>query len=83
MDDARYLEIDTEVEDSGHWFNPSSGRFEATGGSDADNNLDHDPESFRTSALASSVSQDEMGEYMTRKVREQNEKHEQDEIENG
>jgi len=45
--DDRLHEIDNLVDESGHRYNPNTGRFEATIGSDAENYLDHDSQSFR------------------------------------
>jgi hypothetical protein len=68
VDDQRFYEIDIQVEDSGHRYNPNTDRFEATVGSDADANLDHDLKSF-TSALVD-VSEDELRKYASRKSKE-------------
>jgi hypothetical protein len=57
VDDQRFYEIDIQVEDSGHRYNPNTDRFEATVGSDADANLDH-------------VSEDELRKYASRKSKE-------------
>jgi hypothetical protein len=68
MDDTRFQEIDIRVEESGHRYNPNTERFEATVGSDADNNLDYDFQSFRS--MLSDVDLDELRAYMSRKAKE-------------
>lgn len=61
--ETRFHHIDILVEDSGHSYNPLTERFEATVGTDAENNLDHDWQSLRTS-LAEEVGEEEFREYM-------------------
>ncbi|HBJ36131.1 MAG TPA: hypothetical protein DDZ51_15555 [Planctomycetaceae bacterium] len=73
MNDDRYYDIDNQIDDSGHRYNHSSGRFEATIGSDADNNLDHDAGSFL--GTLDGVSEAELNEYMKRKSAELDAKH--------
>lgn len=75
MDDKRFSEIDRRVEESGHRFNPNTGRFDATVGSDVENNLDLDPTSFlaRMGELAKdddAVTDEEFIDYVARKRRE-------------
>lgn len=63
---ARFNEIDAAVEDSGHSFNPQTERFEAIIGSDADNNLDHDWQSF--ASTLPDVTEEELRNYISWKM---------------
>lgn len=66
MDDHRFNEIDIMVSDSGLNYNPTSGRFEATVGSDAENNLDFEW-SDALSMLPEELEEDEFREYVSMK----------------
>jgi hypothetical protein len=60
--EERLAEIDAQVSDSGHRYNSLTGRFDATSGSEAYNNLSHDWQSFL--GTLTDVSEDELKDYM-------------------
>ena len=74
--DARFHEIDALVGDSGYSFNPQTERVELGVGSDAENNLDHDWQSFLD--MLPSVSADEFRAYVTWKKEQAEQAHNQD-----
>jgi len=60
--EARFGEIEALLDSANLWYNPQTGRFEAAGGAEAENNLDHDAESIL--GLLEGVTEEELGAYM-------------------
>ena len=67
MTDARILDVEMLIEDSGRVFNPDTGLIEDTTGSEDDSDFDLDPHAF---LAALGITDEECAEYVQRKIKE-------------